>query len=153
MTKYITEGHTVDDIRVKIEKMTDSDKQTALGLLAKLGIDLSEPKTELTGTGVSAFILQGKMYEADSHKDVYVQLNWLLMRKYPDKKDLVFTVQGRKKKYVSKKVSDFKNIYEQIPGTNVYLDTNENATQLNRRCQRLLQAFGIDPTMFMIIPN
>ena len=143
---------TVDDLRSKLEEMTAEEKENTLSLLAKIGVDFTKHKGELTGTHVGGFIFQNRTHQADSHKDVFVKLTQLLVRDYPDKKYVVFSIQGRKKKYFSTNPSDFKHGYERIKGTNIYVDTNENASQLNRRCQRLLQSFGIDPDTLTIIP-
>jgi len=142
----------VDDLRSKLEEMTAEEKENLLSILAKIGVDFSKRKGELTGTRVAAFIFQNRTHQADSHKDVFVRLTQLLLREYPDKKEVVFTIQGRTKKYFSMNPLDFKHGYERIKGTNIFVDTNENAAQLNRRCQRLLQAFGIDPSALTIIP-
>ena len=144
---------SMDELRGKLEQMSTEEKGIALTLLAKVGVDLSKPKGELTGTGVAAFIFQNKIYAADSHKDVFINLTQLLIQKYPDKKEAIFSIQGRKKKYFSRSVSDFRHGYEKIRGTDIFVDTNENATQLNRRCQRLLQTFGFVSGLLTIIPK
>ena len=84
-------------------------------------------------------------------KDVFLKIMHILLRDYPEKREVIFTIRGRTKKYFSTNPSDFTNVYEKIKGTNIYVDTNENAPQLNRRCQRLLQKFGIDPDSLIII--
>ena len=147
----MTNGLTLDDLRSKMQAMTDDEKQKTLTLLARIGVDLTKPNADLTGTGVAAFIFQNKSYQADSHKDVFVKLTQLLVRQHPDKKEAVFSIQGRSKKYFSRNESDFKHGYERIIGTDIFVDTNENAQALNRRCQRLLQVFGVAPTALTII--
>jgi negative regulator of replication initiation len=141
------------DLRANLENMAPEDKAEALALLAKIGIDLSKSRADLTGTGIAAFLLENKIHAADSHKDVFVKLTQLLIRKHPEKIDSLFRIQGRTKKYFSKSPSDFKHGYEQIKGTEIFVDTNENASQLNRRCQKVMQAFGVDPTLFIVIPK
>lgn len=142
---------TFDDIRNNLGKMSDQEKELALSLLANIGIDLTKRKGELTGTHVGGFIFQNKTHQADSHKDVFLKIIHILLRDYPEKREVIFTIQGRTKKYFSTNPSDFTHGYEKIKGTNIYVDTNENAAQLNRRCQRLLQTFGIDPDSLIII--
>ena len=142
---------TYDDLHKSLGKMTEEEKNTALSLLAKIGIDLTMRKGELTGSQVFGFIFQNKTHHADLHKDVFLKLTDFLIRNYPDKREVVFSIQGTKKKYFSTNSSDFKHGYEKIRGTNIYVDTNENAAQLNRRCQRLLQVFGIDPDELVVI--
>ena len=70
----MTNGLTLDDLRSKMQAMTDDEKQKTLTLLARIGVDLTKPNADLTGTGVAAFIIQNKSYQADSHKDVFVKL-------------------------------------------------------------------------------
>jgi hypothetical protein len=142
---------TYDALHKSLETMTEEEKNAALSLFAKIGIDLTKRKGELTGSHVYGFIFQNKTHQADSHKDVFLKLTDILIRNYPDKREVVFSIQGTKKKYFSTNPSDFKHGYEKIRGTNIYVDTNENAPQLNRRCQRLLQAFGIDPDALVVI--
>ncbi len=145
--------NTFEDLRINLQKMEPEEQTKALALLSKINIDLSKNRGELTGTGVSGFIFDNRMHEAESHKDVFVKLTHLIIRKFPSQADDLFQIQGRTKKYFSKSVSDFKHRYERIKGTDIIVDTNENAAQLNRRCQRMLQAFGIDPATFIIIPG
>jgi hypothetical protein len=142
---------TYDDLHKSLGKMSEEEKEAALSLLAKIGIDLTKRKGELTGSQVCGFIFQNKTHGADSHKDVFLKLTDFLLRNYPDKREVVFSIKGTKKKYFSTNPSDFKHGYEKIRGTNIYVDTNENAAQLNRRCQRLLQAFGFDPDELLIL--
>ena len=144
---------TLDDIRNNMGKMPAKEKELALSLFAKIGIDLTTRNNELTGTNVGGFIFQNKTHPADSHKDVFLKLTHILLRDYPEKKEVVFKIQGRTKKYFSTNPADFKHGYEKIRSTNIYVDTNENAPQLNRRCQRLLQAFGVDPNNLIIISS
>lgn len=144
---------TIDNLRNNIAKMQPDDKAIILEALSRINIDLSKSKGELTGTGVYGFIFDNAMHEAYSHKDAYIKITQLVARKYPDKVELLLGIQGKTKKYFSKSVSDFPHGYEKIKGTDIYADTNENAKQLNRRCQRILQTFGIDPSTLLIIPR
>jgi dephospho-CoA kinase len=136
-----------------LAKMAPEEKAKALALLSSINIDLSKSKGDLTGTGVSGFIFYDILYEADSHKDAFLKLTQLIVRKFPDQVEVLLRIQGTSKKYFSKSVSDLKQNYEKIKGTDIYADTNESAVQLNRRCQKILQAFGVDPTTFIIIPG
>jgi hypothetical protein len=144
---------TIDGLRNGLAKMAPDEQAKALALLSKINIDLSESRGDLTGTGVSGFIFDNRTYKADSHKDAFIKLTQLLLRKFPDQVDVLLRIHGTSKKYFSKSVSDFKHGYEKIKGTDIYADTNDNAAQLNRRCQRILQAFGVDSTTFIIIPG
>lgn len=144
---------TIGELRDNLAKMTPEEQNKALALLSSINIDLSTSRGDLTGTGVSAFIFDNKIHAADSHKDAFIKLTQLLVRKFPDQVDVLFRIQGRSKKYFSKSVADFKHGYERIRGTDILVDTNENAAQLNRRCQKILQAFGVDPTSYILIPK
>lgn len=142
-----------DELRSNLDKMSQDEQTKALALLSSINIDLSKNRGDLTGSGVYGFFFDNSMHKANSHKDAFIKLTQLLLRKYPDQSDILFRIKGRSKTYFSKSASDFKHGYEKIRGTDIYVDTNENAAQLNRRCQRLLQAFGVDPRTFIIIPG
>lgn len=144
---------TFEELRNNLQKMGPEEQANALTLLSKINIDLSKNRGDLTGTGVYGFIFDNEMHKAESHKDVFLKLTQLIVRKFPDRVDDLFQIQGRTKKYFSKSVSDFKHGYERIKGSDIIVDTNENAAQLNRRCQRILQTFGIDPATFIVIPG
>ncbi|BCG46790.1 hypothetical protein GEOBRER4_n1603 [Citrifermentans bremense] len=144
---------SIDEIRASVGKMPPEEREKALSLLSSMKVDLSKSRGELTGTGVSAFIFQNTVHPAYSHKDVFVKVVELLVKKCPEQEELLFRIKGTKKKYFSRSVSDFKHGYERIRGTDIIVDTNDNAAQLNRRCQRVLQAFGIAPSSLIIIPK
>ena len=92
----------IDDLRDSLAKMAPEDKIKALALLSRINIDLTKNRGDLTGTGVSGFIFDNSMHEADSHKDVIIKLTQLIVRKFPDQIDDLFRIQGRTKKYFSK---------------------------------------------------
>jgi hypothetical protein len=146
-------GISVDVLRKNLATLAPEEQSKALELLASVKIDLSKARGDLTGTEVSGFIFDGQVHPAESHKDAFIKLTQLAARKFLEKSSVLLTIQGRTKKYFSTTPRDFKHGYEKIKGTDYYADTNENAAQLNRRCQRILQAFGVDPTTFTIIPG
>ena len=86
------------DLRANLENMAPENKAEALTLLAKIGINLSKSRAGLTGTRIAAFLLENEIHAADSHKDVFVKLTQLLIRKHPEKVDSPFCIQGRTKK-------------------------------------------------------
>jgi len=149
----MSDNLSYEELRNRVNELPPEEKKTAMEMLAAGGIDLSQKNPGLTGTGVSGFIFGGKVYKADSHKDVCLTLAGILLRMHPEKDDRLFTIRGRIKKYFSKNPSDFKHGYERVKGTDVFMDTNENAVQLNRRCQRVLQAFGHNPSLLAVIPD
>jgi hypothetical protein len=151
--KVMGVGISVDDLRENLAKLHPEEQSKALALLASMKIDLSKARGELTGTDVSGFIFGGMVHRAGSHKDIFIKLTQLLSLKFPENTNVLLTIQGRTKKYFSTSPKDFKHGYERIKGTDYYADTNENAAQLNRRCQRILQAFGVDPMTFIVLPG
>lgn len=146
-------GISVNELRENLSKLPPEEHSKALELLTRMKIDISKARGELTGTEVSGFVFDGKVHQADSHKDIFIKLSQLVARKFPEKSPILLTIQGRTKKYFSTSPRDFKHGYERIKGTDYYADTNENAAQLNRRCQRVLQAFGVDPLTFIVLPG
>jgi hypothetical protein len=133
---------SIDVLRSTINSLPQETQSEVLSTLTKLGIDLSKNNSDLTGTGVAAFFLENHIYEATSHKDVFLKVAEFVLKKYPNEENKIFEIKGSKKKYFSKNPGDFSHGYEKIPGTIIYADTNENAAQLNRRCQRILQTLG-----------
>jgi hypothetical protein len=143
---------TIDEFRLKVESLISSeDKKKALNLFAKLHIDLSKRDDDLTGTGVAGFFLENKFYEAESHKELFLKVAEIVSKKYPNEQNKIFSIRGRKKVYFSKNVADFKHDCKLVSGTNIYADVNENAAGLNRRCQRILQLYGITPSSLTVI--
>ena len=143
---------SVKDLKKKIDSLDPIAKNKTYQMLAEMGIDLSQRNDTLTGTKVFGFILEKQIYRADSHKSVFLQLTELVLKRFPQREqDKILKIKGRKKKYFSKTPKDFSHFYEKIPGTEFYADTNENAVQLNRRCQKTLTLFGIDPVSFEIL--
>jgi len=53
---------TLNDIRNNLGKMPEKEKEIALSLFAKIGIDLTTRRNELTGTIVGGFIFQNKTH-------------------------------------------------------------------------------------------
>ena len=143
----------MDELRKRFEQLNPNEKDVALKTLCKIGIDLSRPNKSLTGSKVSGFMFQNKIYEADSHKSVYLQLIKIVLKMFPNDQDRILEIKGTKKIYFSKYQGDFKHGYEPIPGTKFFADTNENAIGLNRRCQRILLLYDIDPSSLLVIPG
>jgi len=144
---------TIDELRANFKSLSFEDKDKVLRLLTAINVDLSERNNNLTGTGVSGFILDNKFYEAKSHKEVFLKMTEIILKKYSNEQNKIFLIKGRKKIYFSKNVADFRHNYDLISGTNIYADVNENSAQLNRRCQRILQIYEINPSFLMIIPD
>ena len=141
----------MDELRKRFEQLNPNEKDVALKTLCKIGIDLSRPNKSLSGSKVSGFMFQNKIYEADSHKSVYLQLIKIVLKMFPNNQDRILEIKGTKKKYFSKYQGDFNHSYEPIPGTKFFTDTNENAINLNRRCQRILLLYNIDPSSLFVI--
>lgn len=143
-----------DKIIELIEAMSEDEKKTALSALAKLKIDMSQLKSELRGTQVVGFIFNKKIYNALTHKEVFVKFIEIISSMFIENIDLLFSIKGTKKIYFSYDCKDFKISYDCIflrNGKKLYIDTNDNAPQLNRRCQRVLQCFGFSPDALVIL--
>ncbi|MBW1965937.1 MAG: hypothetical protein JRI48_00885 [Deltaproteobacteria bacterium] len=144
---------TIAELRSRVESLPPEDKERALNLLTELDIDLSKRNDNLTGTGVSGFIFENRFYKAESHKEIFLKVAEIILKKYPNERGKIFSVKGRKKVYFSRNFTDFRHNYELISGTDIYADINENAAQLNRRCQKILQVYGISPSSLTVIPS
>jgi len=107
-------------------------------------IDFSKANEELTFSKIKGFIFQKKFYEVDYHKDVLLKICKIILEKFPNEQDKLFSIKGRTKIYFSKNVSDFRNNYDIIEGTDIYADVNVDAVSINKRCQKILQKYGID---------
>jgi len=149
----MSDNLSYEELWNRVNGLPPEEQKTAMELLAAVGIDLSRKIPGLTGTGVCGFIFGDKVYKADSHKEVCLTLTGILLRMHREKEDRLFEIKGTKKKYFSKNPYDFRHGYEGVIGTDVFMDTNENAVQLNRRCQRILQAFGYNPSSVVIMPD
>ena len=144
---------SIDTLRSSVKSLPPENRAQFLSVLSKMGIDLSRCKSDLTGTGVAGFIYGNAFHEAESHKDVFLKVVEVILNSHSNEEEKIFEIKGTKKKYFSRSPGDFSHGYEKISGTSIYADTNENAAQLNRRCQRVLQKFGIDPSTLIIIPR
>ena len=141
----------LQELHANIKSMSPKDQKVALSVLTKIGLDVTEPNAELTGTRVVGFVLDSKVHEADSHKDIFLQIDSIVLRKFPNDRDRIFEIKGRKRIYFSRSVKSFPHGYERIDGTDIYAGTNENAITLNQRCQKLLALYGIDPTSLIVL--
>lgn len=143
----------VADLKRYYENLSEVEKKKIAPLFYSLGIDLSLANKKLTGTRVAGFILGSKFYNADSHKSVMLKITQIVLKRFPNDQNKIFMIKGRKKAYFSRNQGDFSQVYEIIPGTDIFADVNDNAVSLNRRCQRILIIYGIDPKDFIIIPG
>ncbi len=140
----------IDELRSNIKTMKGEERKRAQILLSELEIDISKEDRRLTDTRVRAFELEGKTYNADYHRDVLLKVAEIVLCKYPDAQDKIFSIRGRKRKYFSKDTKDLSHDYRRINGTNIYAELNENARTLNRRCEQILLRYGIDICSFKI---
>ena len=142
-----------DKIAKIIETMPEDERKRAFSVLAKLKVDMSTCKSELSGTQVVGFIFNNKIQNAQTHKEIFVKVVGIISSMFPDDIDRFFTIKGTKKTYFSYDFKDFTISYDSIllrNGKKLYIDTNDNAPQLNRRCQRVLQCFGFPPDELVI---
>lgn len=118
-------------------------------LLEKLDIDPIASNDDLTGSKVRGFSLEGKKYDAESHIDVLRKILKIVSMKFPHDMDKIISIQGPRKKCFSKDSKDLR-MPEQIRGTTIYFETNDNAMTICVRCEKILKLFGMDYTTFEI---
>jgi hypothetical protein len=104
----------------------------------------------LRGSKVTGFAFNGKMYQAKFHKDVFLKVVRMVLRDNPDKQERLFSLAGKKRKYFSRNPSDLSGIPEQIPGTDIYAEVNQNAESLYVLTRRVLRLYGLDKDLFSI---
>ena len=132
---------------------TEKEKKVARELLLKLGVDLSEPQNNLTGTINYGFIFDGKYY-ADyyHHREVFLKVMELILVKFPNDKERIFTIKGSKRKYFSRDSRELSSgESKQINGTDIYTELNCSAVELNRRCQKVMQLYGLDHSLLVVL--
>jgi len=140
----------IDQLRSNMKSMKGEERKQAQTLLSKLEIDISKKDHSLTDTRVRAFELEGKIYNADHHRDILLKVAEIVLWKYPDDQDKIFLIDGKKRKYFSRDTKDLSHDYRRINGTNIYAELNENARTLNKRCEQILLLYGIDICSFKI---
>lgn len=141
---------SIPDLKQRLKSLEPSERELAIQMLERIGLDPIQANNGLTGTKVRGFTLEGKFYKAESHIDVLRQILRLIFQKHPTDKDKILIVQGKKSKYFSKDPGDFR-MPEKIKGSDMYFETNENAKSLCVRCERVMKLYGMDFTSFEII--
>jgi hypothetical protein len=140
----------IDQLRDNMKSMTGEERKQAQILISKLEIDISKEDNSLTDTRVRAFELEGKIYNADHHRDILLKVAEIVLWKNRDNQDKIFSIHGRKRKYFSRDTKDLSHDCRRINGTNIYAELNENARTLKRRCEQILFLYGIDIWSFKI---
>ena len=120
---------TVKEMRNGIRKLNPAKKKIMLSLMEKLNINLIRPNDEVTRTRVRGFCLEGKKYEAEWYIDVLRKILNIVFTEYHQKSNKILLLRGRKNKYFSKDPNDLR-MPEQIKGSNIYFETNENGRGL-----------------------
>jgi hypothetical protein len=106
---------------------------------------------DLTGTLVRGFRLEGIEYRADSHKDVFVQIIKIAFERHPNAKERVMTLRGAKRKYFSRDKRDLSNHCELLPGTQIWVELQQNANTLYVLGKEVLRLCGMDDRSFEIM--
>ncbi len=135
----------------EISKPTSSIERVGRKIYIRDKPNLPKINLDLTGTIVRGFLLEGKKYRADSHKDVYTQIIHIVFDRHPEKKEKVLALRGTKRKYFSQNKRELSNQSELISGTNIWVELNLNANNLYKLEKEILRIFGIDDGSFEII--
>lgn len=139
------------EIREKLDKMPPDQRKEALAVLDRIAIDISEGDSGLTGFEPSGFGLEGKTYDADHHRDIFLKVCEIAASKHPDKHNAFFEIRGRKRIYFSTNPNDLSsNDYRKINGTKIYAELNENASTLKKRSEQVIAKFNMDLSTFKI---
>ena len=140
----------ISKVREALKSLNDDERAKATGVFESLlNRSLIKPDRELTHTKVRGFKLEDRSYEANSHIDVFRQVLQIIFREFPGEEHKLLSIPCRKRKYFSKHFDDLR-MPEQVPGTDIYFETNENAKSLQVRCETVLKLYGMDYLSFEI---
>lgn len=120
------------------KKLNSVERKLASELLEKLNINLIIPNNDLTGKRVRGFYLEEKKYEAESYIDVLRKILKIVYLKHPNERDKILSISGRKNKYFSLNPNNLR-LPEQIRGTNIFFETNENAKSIGIQVRKNLK--------------
>jgi len=156
----------------RIDTLSEEDKNNAMKLFAKLGIDMDTKikdvehlidgptptrkvatVDDLTGKIVRGFTLCGKTYRARNHKEAYLNVLQLVFQQNPLEKNRILRLQGRKRKYFSCNPKELTKYRERIPDSDIYAELNENANTLYRRGKEVLQLYEMEHSSFKILTD
>lgn len=102
-----------------------------------------------TNTRPSAYTFLGERHAVSTYKEILLGLSARIFELHRDDFDRVFTLRGNKRAYFSGD-SDGMKAPALIPGTKVYVETNQNANSMMERCQDLLALFGHSSNDFSV---
>ena len=143
---------TKEFIRKGVENnLSEEEKTQARKTLMELGIDISEADKSLTGSGTSGFKFEGKVYSENYHRDVLVKLCELVLARHRTETDKILTIKGRTRKYFSKHSKELSHDYRRVPGTEIYVELNQNAATLSKVCHQVLIVYEIPLSSFEIL--
>ena len=99
--------------------------------------------SSMKGKQVRGFTFLGTKYEVTSWRNILVNLCKIIHCSHRDRFWEVLNLRGRVKPYFSRNPidDDFKE-HKQIIGTDIYVDVNLNADQVEQRAKRLITHFG-----------
>jgi hypothetical protein len=142
---------TKKDIRKNLATMTPEERKAARPLLEKLNINLAEGDHTLTGSKPRGFMLEGRFYPADNHREIFLKVCEIAAAKNRDRLQLFFEMKGRTRRYFSMNHKDLSSTdYRKINGTSIYAELNESASGLNKRSEQVIEKFGMDLTTFKV---
>jgi hypothetical protein len=88
-----------------------------------------------------SFTFRGEYYQADSFKDILINLCRTIYHLQPNQFDNVLTIHGRKRAYFGRTPEGMTSP-SKIPDTGIYIETNLCANDTVKRCYQLLSMFG-----------
>jgi negative regulator of replication initiation len=97
-----------------------------------------------------SFTLLGETFPASTWREVLVTTCAALARRHPDDfAAIATTVKGRKRQYIAPAPDGMINPAP-IPGTDLWVETNQSAKSVVRLVEKLLAAFGYSPDDFAV---
>jgi len=102
----------------------------------------SPHKTELyTGKSMDYFEFRGKRYNANSWKNMLVQVCKIMFAIHRNRFNEVLNLRGKKRPYFTKNPNELRSP-EKIEGTDIYVETNLSANSIVRRLFKTISLFG-----------
>ena len=93
------------------------------------------------GKSISSFVFKKTRYEVKSWKDILIQICNIMLVTHRDRFEQVLSLRGYKRPYFTKNSSELRSP-EKINGTDIYVETQLNATDIVKRSRTILSLFG-----------
>jgi len=90
---------------------------------------------------IKAFYFENEKYNVSSWKDMLLKILELLLKKHPEKINLLLNLKGRKRPYFSKNKLELREPLK-LFNTDIYVETNLSANQIAKISRDILKVFG-----------